>query len=136
MNSFEKAYLDVIFESDYSDDYWMKNGSYRGIDFYVRKDGHLRERLAERYKNISVSNAIQIMKRFIKLSLNDETSFLSKRPSTSNSISFTIHGIVSNVYVSGRFKANGGVWRCYIATALPSEGAHHSSNDYFKEINA
>lgn len=136
MNSFEKAYLDVIFESDYSDDYWMKNGSYRGIDFYVRKDGHLRERLAERYKKISVSDAIQIMKRFIKLSLNDETSFLSKRPSTSSSISFTIHGIVSNVYVSGRFKANGGVWRCYIATVLPPEDIHHSSNDYFKEIDA
>ena len=136
MKTIEQAYLEIIFESDYSNDYWMKNGSYREIDFYVRKDGHLRERLKERYKNISMSNAIQIMKRFIKLSLNDENSFLSKKPDPNGSISFTIHGSISNVYVSGRFKANAGVWRCYIATVLPPEETHHSGNDFYKEIDA
>lgn len=141
MNIFEKTYLDIIFESDYSDENWIKHGSYRGIDFYIRKDGHLLKRLLQRYpgsngsSRFSVNKIIIILQKFIKEELKDSSSFLLKG-SSGQSVSFTIHARLLDVYVSGRFKANGGVWRCYIATVLPPEDVHHSSNDYFKEIDA
>lgn len=141
MNIFERTYLDIIFESDYSDENWIKHGSYRSIDFYIRKDGHLLKRLLQRYPDsneksrFSVNKIIIILQKFIKKELKDSSSFLSRKSVSGQSISFTVHAIDSDVYVSGRFKNNAGVWRCYIATVLPPEDAHHSSNDYFKEID-
>ena len=138
MNIFEWTYLDIIFESDYSDENWIKHGSYRSIDFYIRKDGHLLKRLLQRYPDsneksrFSVNKIIIILQKFIKKELKDSLSFLSRKSVPGQSIS---HAIDSDVYVSGRFKNNAGVWRCYIATVLPPEDAHHSSNDYFKEID-
>lgn len=142
MNIFEKTYLDIIFESGYSDENWVKHGSYRGIDFYIRKDGHLLKRLLQRYPDsngrtrFSVNKIIIVLQKFIKEELKDSTSFLFRKPESNQSVSFTVHAINSEIYVAGRFKANAGVWRCYIATVLPPEDAHHSSNDYFKEISA
>jgi len=45
MNRFEKTYIDIILEADFSDSFWQKNDSYKGIDFYIRKDQHLKRRL-------------------------------------------------------------------------------------------
>ena len=135
MNEFEKAYLNILFEENYSNDSWIKYRSYRGIDFYIRKDGHLQKRLNERYEDkISIANIIDFMKNFIKQEIK-ESGLISKKPDKSNpEFSFTIYAELSNVYISGRFKANNGIWRCYIATVLPNREMHHSSNDYFKII--
>ena len=142
MNIFEKTYLGIIFESDYSDENWIKHGSYHGIDFYIRKDGHLLKRLLQRYPDsngrskFTINKIIIVLQKFIKEELKDSSSFLSRKPEPGESISFTVYAVNSNVYVAGRFKANDGVWRCYIATVLPPEDIHHSNNDYFKEIFA
>lgn len=136
MDAIDRAYFEIISEANYSDDYWMKHGSFKGIDFYIRKDKHLDKRLKERYgEKITKSRIMYILQRFIKEELKFEKSFLLKG-SSGQSVSFTIHARFSDIYVSGRFKNNAGVWRCYIATVLPSEETHHNSNDYFKEIDA
>ena len=51
-------------------------------------------------------------------------------------IPFTVFGKISNMYISGRFKMNRGVWRCYVVTALPNEDTHHSSSDLFVVVDA
>lgn len=136
IDAIDRAYFEIIFEEDYSNDYWMKHGSFKGIDFYIRKDGHLDKRLKERYgEKITKSRVLNILQRFIKEELKSEKSFLLNG-CLGQSLSFTVHAKLSNVYVSGRFKNNAGVWRCYIATVLPPEDTRHSGNDYFKEIDA
>lgn len=135
MDIFEQAYLNILSEENYSNEQWMKYKSYKGIDFYIRKDGHLQNRLNERYENkINLTNIINFVKVFIKEDFKNNGKISKKADSTNPEIPFTVYAELSNVYISGRFKANNGTWRCYIATALPNEDTHHSSNDYFKSM--
>lgn len=135
MKTLEKIYLSVISEENYSDNNWTKHGSYRGIDFYIRVDGHLMRRLNERYADTSMdlATAFIIVKKFIKEELKNEKSVLS---CSRSEFPFTIYGELSKMYVSGRFKMNKGNWRCYVATVLPPADAHHSSNDVFITVKA
>ena len=138
MNNIEKAYLAVIFEENYSDDNWIKHGSYHGIDFYIRTDGHLKKRLNERYsktnKDADLANAFIIVKRFIKEELKESTSILMNK--SRDEFSFTIFGTLTKMYVSGRFKMNKETWRCYIATVLPPSDVHYNKNDVYKSVKA
>ena len=132
MDAIELAYFDLILEENYSDDVWMKFTSYRGIDFYIRKDGHLQKRLKERYGMLSVASILKIVQKFIKKEISNK---LSNSNLMTSEFPFTIFARKTNVYVSGRFKSNKGAWRCYIATVLPNVNAHHSDNDYFIELD-
>lgn len=135
MDIFEETYLNLLFEEDYSNERWIKYRSYKGIDFYIRKDGHLQKRLIERYKNtISITNIINFIKVFIKNEFHEGGKISKKADLVNPEIPFTVYAEISNVYISGRFKANNGIWRCYINTVLPNDNPHYSSKDYFKKI--
>lgn len=137
LNKFNKIYLDILNEAKYDTDYWMRITTYKGVEIYIRRDRHLFNRINERYVKTSISNIKLIIQKFIKEeNKKGKDSVFNKDLTTNPEIPYTLHGILSNVYVSGRFKANAGIWRCYIATVLPNEGMHHNKSDYFVEVKA
>ena len=134
MKTLEEIYLDILLEDNYSDDKWQKYDSYRGIDFYIRTDGHLKQRLDERYnlQNTNLAFVLNIVKKFIKEELKDSSSILTTK--RLQDFSFTVYAELSKVYVSGRFKMNKNKWRCNIATVLPPDNPRHNGNDIFKSV--
>ena len=137
LNKFNNIYLNILNEAKYETDYWMRIATYKSIEIYIRRDRHLLNRLLERYDKSSVAFIIRIIQRFIKEeNKKGEDSVFNRDLTTNPEIPYTLHGILSNVYVSGRFKANAGIWRCYISTVLPNEKTHYNKSDYFAEVKA
>ena len=137
MDKIEQIYLDLILEAQYDNYKWQRYGKYQGFEIYYSIK-HVKDRINERY-DVSFGTFRNIVNKFIKVILKDKTLEAIK----SNELSFTIHALRTNVWFSGRFKRNNGVWRVYISTLLPHKDKDgneitpkYSSNDYRKDINA
>ena len=138
MDSIEKAYLQIILEAQYETDIWKRFGKYHEIEIYYNIE-HVKQRLNERYPNVTFNHIRNIVNKFIKIILNDKTLDKVK----GNELSFTIHCTLSDIWFSGRFKRNSEKWRVYISTLLPSRDQNgnkitpkYSANDYRKDIYA
>jgi len=136
MKTLEQIYLDILLEGKYDNETWIQYDTYKGIELYVRRDGHLQRRLKERYSGLSqaMTKAFIVIKKLIKEELKNPKSILVVNDKSE--FSFTVVGEDSGICLSGRFKKNAGEWRCCISTALPSEDAHHSGNDIFRIVKA
>ena len=134
MDKFKLIYLHLLEEAKYESDYWRRIDTYRKIEIYIRKDNHLLNRINTRYKNICLTNVIRIIQKFIKEQLRNNDNIFNKNLSNNPEISYTIYATLSDVYVSGRFKANNNCWRCYISTVLPNENTHFAANDFYGEV--
>lgn len=136
MKTLKQIYLEILSEGQYDDEEWVQCGSYRGIDLYIKRNGHLKQRLEERYAGVcqAVAKAFIVVKKLIKEELSNPKSTLVLKDKSE--FSFTVVGSVSEICLAGRFKMNRGIWRCYISTALPGSDAHHSSNDVYKTVKA
>ena len=137
MDKIEQIYLDLILEAQYDNYKWQRYGKYQGFEIYYSIK-HVKDRINERY-DVSFGTFRNIVNNFIKTILKEKTLEIRKI----NELSFTVHAIKTNVWFSGRFKRNNGVWRVYMSTLLPHKDKDgneitpkYSSNDYRKDINA
>ena len=79
MDKFKLIYLHLLEEAKYDSDYWRRIDTYKKIEIYIRKDNHLLTRLNTRYTNISITNVIRIVQKFIKEQLrNNDNIFRIK----------------------------------------------------------
>lgn len=132
MDNFKAIYLDLLSEAQYDSDKWRRQDTYHGMEIYIRKDSHLQDRLNERYENISKNKVIVIIKKFLKEELKKSENIFNT--TNMSDIPFTFKGILSNVYVAGRFKKIGNIWQCYVVTVLPAENPYISRDDMYAEV--
>ena len=138
MDSIEKAYLQIILEAQYDNYKWQRYGKYQGFEIYYNIE-HVKDRINERYDNNTFKQLKIGVNKFLKDVLKD--NFLVDKKT--DSIPFTVHCMLSNIWFSGRFKRNNNEWRVYISTLLPNKDKEgnkitpkYSSNDYRKDIEA
>ena len=138
MDKIEQIYLDLILEAQYDNYKWQRYGVYRNIEIYYNIE-HIKDRINERYDNNTFKQLKIGVNKFLKDVLKD--NFLVDKKT--DSIPFTVHCTLSNIWFSGRFKRNINEWRVYISTLLPNKDKDgneitpkYSSNDYRKDINA
>lgn len=138
MDSIEQAYLQIILEAQYDNEKWQRYGKYQEIEIYYNIE-HVKDRINKRYNNNTFKQLKIGVKNFLKNVLKD--NFLVDKKT--DSIPFTVHCTLSNIWFSGRFKRNNNEWRVYISTLLPHKDENgneitpkYSSNDYRKDIKA
>ena len=78
MDKFKLIYLHLLEEAKYDSDYWRRIDTYKKIEIYIRKDNHLLTRLNTRYTNISITNVIRIVQKFIKEQLRNNDNIFNK----------------------------------------------------------
>ena len=111
MDSIEQVYLQIILEAQYDNYKWQRYGKYQGFEIYYNIE-HVKDRINERYNNTFKQLKIGVNK-FLKDVLKD--NFLVDKKT--DSIPFTVHCMLSNIWFSGRFKRNNNEWRVYISTS-------------------
>ena len=138
MDSIEQVYLQIILEAQYDNYKWQRYGKYQGFEIYYNIE-HVKDRINERYDNNTFKQLKIGVNKFLKDVLKD--NFLVDKKT--DSIPFTVHCMLSNIWFSGRFKRNNNEWRVYISTLLPNKDKEgnkitpkYSSNDYRKDIEA
>ena len=137
MDSIKQAYLQIILEAQYETNIWKRFGKYHEIEIYYNIE-HVKQRLNERYPNVTFNHIRNIVNKFIKIVLNDKVLNKVK----GNELPFTVHCTLSDIWFSGRFKRNNNIWRIYINTLLPNIDSNgnkitpkYSANDYRKDIS-
>lgn len=129
MNEITEIYLELLLEAQFEDNNFKRFDIYKDIEIYYNYE-HIKQRLQERYPNLTFGNIRYFTKSFIKyILLNNNLNI-----SNNNILNFICKFTISNVWIAGRFKKNFGKWRIEINTALPQNPVFPKTFKYY-EVN-
>ena len=127
----ELIYLELLSEAKYDDDKWQRFDIYHGIEIYYNVE-HVLDRLSSRYST-KFGSIRRCVLKFVKEILKDD--ILSTQITYINTIPFTCHCVLSNIWFSGEFKRTNNIWRCKVSTLLPNNNPAFNKQDLRKDIN-